>query len=138
LIAAGVAAGLAVNAIGLRMIAPHGAINYGGIGDLWSMRLVAERLARTGPYATLWVAFVGVTLAVVALAAPRRVFQDRALRILAPGSLAAVGRCRRNPRRSPLSRASSNAHAMTEMTTPVADHFIARPAGTPAGRRQTT
>ena len=90
LIAAGVMAGLAVNAIGLRWLGPRSVIEYGGIGDLWSLHLIAERLPRTGPHLTLWLAFVGVSLAVVAVASPRRVFQDRALRVLAPGSLAAV------------------------------------------------
>ena len=90
LIVAGVAAGLVVNAIGLRWIGPQSTIAYGGIGDLWSSRLIAERLSRTGPHVILWLAFVGVNLAVVVLASPRRVLQDRALQVLVPGSLAAV------------------------------------------------
>ena len=90
LIAVGATAGLAVNAIGLRWLGPRSVIEYGGIGDLSSLHLIAERLPRTGPHLALWLAFVGVSLAVVAVASPRRVFQDRALRVLAPGSLAAV------------------------------------------------
>ena len=90
LIPVGVAAGLGVNAIGLRLLGSHTEVYYGGIGDLWSLHLIAERLSRTGAYLTLWLAFVGVNLAAVILATPRRWLQDRALRILAPGSLAAV------------------------------------------------
>lgn len=87
---AGIVTGLVVNAIGLRWLRPRTTIEYGGVGDLWSWHLVAERLARTGPHVILWLAFVGVSLAVVLLASPRRVLRDRALQVLAPGSLVAV------------------------------------------------
>ncbi len=87
----GIAAGLALNYLGLRGIGPNGNFVYGGPAEVFSTTVLMDRsLSRAGSYVGTWFFFAGIGFAIAAALRPSEALKNREFLILTLGSLAGV------------------------------------------------